>query len=300
MHDGLLIMEGEKRLRGKVLRNEPLSRHTSMGIGGTADFYCRPEDEGDVRSFLSFAREEDIPLKVIGNGTNILFRDGGFRGMVMETPFRNKTIRDRFVTAGAAVPLATLIAATVQKGLGGLESLSGIPGTVGGAVMTNAGTFAGETSQSFVSLRALDMEGNLVEFKRADIQFAYRENTLPQSLLIEEVSFQLIPKGRPECEAIVRDLLRRRKETQPTQVKNVGCIFKNPAGDHAGRLIDQLGLKGTWSGKAEISRVHGNFIVNHRGATSRDVLELIQLIQERVLEERGISLELEIEIVGED
>ncbi len=293
-------MELEKRIQGKVLRDEPLSKHTSFGIGGVANYYCKPKDEGDVRTLLSFVRETRIGLKILGNGTNILFQDDGFRGMVMENPFRHWSIEEDVVTAGAATPLAILISATVQRGLGGLEPLSGIPGSVGGALITNAGTVAGEISQPFLSLRAFDLDGNPVELKGEEVQFVYRKSTLPKPLLIKEVSFQLTPKDPGESEAIVRDLLRRRKETQPTQVKNVGCIFKNPNGDHAGKIIDELGLKGFRCGNAEISRVHGNFIVNRRGATAKDVVELIQLIRDRVLQERGISLELEIEIVGID
>jgi UDP-N-acetylmuramate dehydrogenase len=178
--------------------------------------------------------------------------------------------------------------------------MSGIPGTVGGAIVTNAGTVAGDASQSFLSLCALDLDGNPITLERGDVQFAYRRATFTKPLLIVDVAFELVRRDPKECEAIVQDLLRRRKETQPTQAKNVGCVFKNPNGKPAGMIIDEMGLKGTRCGNAEISRVHGNFIVNHRGATAHDVMELVQLVQDRVQQEQGIQLELEIEVVGEE
>jgi UDP-N-acetylmuramate dehydrogenase len=289
-----------KKIRGTLLRDEPLSKHSSFGIGGNADLFCKPVDEEDVRRILAFIRENEMNLKVIGNGTNILFRDGGYRGMVLEIPFRHWSIQKDVVTAGSATPLAALITRTVQQGFGGLEPMSGIPGTVGGAVVTNAGTVAGDASQSFLSLCALDLDGNPITLERGDVQFAYRRATFPKPLLIVDVAFELVRRDPKECEAIVQDLLRRRKETQPTQAKNVGCVFKNPNGKPAGMIIDEMGLKGTRCGNAEISRVHGNFIVNHRGATAHDVMELVQLVQDRVQQEQGIQLELEIEVVGEE
>lgn len=290
-------MDLEKMIRGKIFRDEHLSKHSSFGIGGKADYFALPYDLEDVKTLFSFARESKIGLKVIGNGTNILFRDEGFRGMVMELPFRHWTTHGDRVTAGAATPLTILIMRTIRQGLAGLEPLSGIPGTVGGSIITNAGTVAGDASGVFHSLRGFDTDGNPVELKREEVEFSYRKSSIPKSLLILEVSYLLHRRDPHECEIIVRDLLRRRKETQPTQVKNVGCIFKNPNGFYAGKLIDEVGLKGTRVGNAEVSLIHGNFILNQKGATSREVLELIQLIQERVKKERGIQLELEIEIV---
>jgi UDP-N-acetylmuramate dehydrogenase len=291
------ILQGA--LRGEVLADEPLADHTTWRIGGPADLFIRPADPADLVQALRMLRDHRTPWLVLGGGSNLLVRDGGFRGAVLHLGrFNQVAFQDAgLVTAGAGLELMSLIRLAVQRGLGGLESLAGIPGTVGGSVAMNAGA-AGTEIGSFVQSMLLAGADGCEEWPAVRLEFGYRRCTLPADRLIIEARLQL-PKADPS--ALEREIDRRlhhRREAQGVAGPNAGSVFKNPPGESAWQLIDRAGLRGETIGKARVSEQHSNFIVNLGGATAEDVLTLIGRIQEQVEEKTGIRLETEVRIMG--
>lgn len=288
----------EAELKGRVLRDEPLSKHTSFGIGGPADLFVFPGDLEDLREVLKFCNSERSPLFIMGNGTDLLVRDGRLRGIVisLKDGFRNLKIESDNLACGGGVNLPDLLSLASQSSLGGIEFLAGIPGTVGGAIKRNAGAWGGEISQVVNSVRGMNPSGELIELKREEIGFGYRESHLPEGLIILEVTLRLRRDGGEE---LIRSYLLKREETQPLWERSAGSIFRNPEGNSAGRLIELAGCKGMSIGGAQVSPKHANFIVNLGKATSEDVLALIDKVRGRVKEETGVELELEIEVWGE-
>ncbi len=289
------------RVRGAVRCHEPMARHTSFRIGGPADLAVVPEDGEDLKAALQFARESGLPVHVLGGGSNTLVRDGGIRGMViLSEKFQELGREGDAVRAGAGVRISRLLAFCSRQGLAGLEFLSGVPGSVGGAVWGNAGAWGGATADRLARVHLVTAEGEDLFLERGAIPFAYRCSGLPAGAVILRATFALEP-GEPA--AIRRRISRwlvQRNASQPVEFRSAGSIFKNPPGDHAGRLVDRAGVKGTRIGGAMISEKHGNFFVNLGGARAADVLALIHLARERVRATAGVELELEIRVVGED
>lgn len=285
-------------VRGTVRLHEPMSRHTSFRIGGPADAYVEPEDLESLQHLMARARRSKIPVFVMG-GTNLLVRDGGIPGIVVRL-VRLAHIQEPeggvlYAEAGAGMPRVLKYA--TQRGLTGLEFAAGIPGTLGGAVVMNAGTRWGEMKDVVRKVRMVTPAGELLDLTSDEAGFDYRRSRLPQGIVVA-AWLGLRPGKKAHIESTVKQWLHRRKETQPVEMPNAGCVFKNPGGEPAGRLIENLGLKGAHKGDAQVSTKHANFIVNRGRATAGDVLELIRMVGKTVEEKAGVTLELEVKIVG--
>lgn len=289
-------MEG---LRGAVSFGASLDAYTSFKIGGPADVLVEPVDVDDVRMLVRQASVRKIPLFVVG-GTNLLIRDGGIRGIVVSLAklraIKEETGAVLYAEGGVGMP--TLIGHAIRRSLAGLEWAAGIPGTVGGCLVMNAGTRLGEMKDSVKAVRLVNMKGEVVNLPAAAIPFEYRRARLPKGIVVG-VWLQLRPGGRSEVEKVVKDYLHYRRDTQPLTMPSAGCVFKNPPNDSAGRLIETAGLKGLRVGDAEVSTKHGNFIVNRGHAKAADVIELIGKVRRVIKQKAGVHLNLELKIVGE-
>jgi len=296
-----LAQELRGRVRGTVLAHEPMARHTSLRIGGPADLFVTPEDTEDLAAVLAFARSTRLPVHVCGGGSNTLVRDGGIRGIVLHlAAFQHLGREGVEVSAGAGVRVSRLLAFCSRGGLGGLEMLSGVPGTVGGAVWGNAGAWGGAVADRLVRLRLLTWEGEDLTLLREAVSFDYRHSWLPRGSVVTEATFGLEPGDPAAIRQRISRWLIQRNAQQPVEFRSAGSIFKNPPSNHAGRLVDLAGLKGTQVGGAKISEKHGNFFVNLGDARAADVLALVGMAQARVKALTGIDLELEVRVVGED
>jgi UDP-N-acetylmuramate dehydrogenase len=280
------------------LLDEPLAPYTWMKIGGPAQFLVRPRSPDELLEVVRYCHEEQIPVRVLGGGSNVLVRDEGVSGAVVQLvdeSFARIAIDGTSVQAGAGALLSQLISQSVKAELAGLETLSGIPGTVGGALRGNAGGRSGDIGQFVDSVTAMSAGGEISTRRGNDLWFGYRESNIDE-LLILEATFSLQPADPQEITRRMRKLWIMKKATQPLSFQSAGCIFKNPRGLSAGSLIEQAGLKGIRVGQAEISDRHANFIVTHPNAKSDDVLRLIDLARSKVSEQFGVDLELEIKI----
>jgi UDP-N-acetylenolpyruvoylglucosamine reductase len=288
---------------GGVLRlDEPMARHTTMRVGGPADGYFEPAGEEELAVMLRFCAERGVPVFVLGRGSNLLVRDGGIRGLVvclMAAAFGKIATDGGQMRCGAGAKLKAIVMEGRRAGLGGIEFLEGIPGSLGGALRMNAGAMGASVFSAVERVRFMNPAGETCERNAAEIPVEYRRCPLFEKNIALEASLRTRPMTREAIDAILEDYSRRRWQSQPA-APSAGCVFKNPAGVAAGRLIDELGLKGTRIGGAAVSEKHGNFIVNEGSATAKDVLALIGKIQERVRLERGIALETEVQVVGEE
>lgn len=287
-------------IRGEVLVEEPLSLHTYFRIGGPADVMVYPADLEELKGLLKVARDEAIPLLILGGGSNVLVLDGGVRGLVinLSRTFLELQATGERIRCGASVRISRLLALAARSGLSGLEGLTGVPGTVGGAIKGNAGTSLGAIVDHLDWIRLVDCLGEERYLMREELGASYRHCALPAGSVIIEACFTLRRGRAAEIRETISTLLAKRNLTQPVEVRSAGCIFKNPPGDFAGRLVDQAGLKGLRRGGAQISEKHGNFIVNLDGATATDVLWLIERARTEVMVKTGVALELEIQVVG--
>ncbi len=288
----------QKVLRGRIAINEPMLRYTSIRIGGPADFLLEPADRDDAIGLLSHLQESSTAYTVIGKGSNMLVSDEGIRGTVVHLePGLNSVAMDGdLVSAGAGIPMARFVDFCVQQGLGGVEMLAGIPGTLGGGVWMNAGAYGGEISTHLVDVEVM-RDGRTARIPKDQAGFTYRHASLGEAVVLG-ARFRLPAGDKSELMRSRRELLIKRNRAQPVNMPNSGSMFKNPPGNHAAKLIDEAGLKGTMRGKAGISTLHANFIVNHGGAKARDVVELLELAHATVMKRTGISMELEIKLVG--
>jgi UDP-N-acetylmuramate dehydrogenase len=297
-------------VRGEVRLNEPMSGHTSFRIGGPADALVMPADRGDLIALLAEVREQDIPYAVLGGGTNLLFRDGGFRGVVIslkqmsaiEIAREYRSLGGSFavVHAEAGAVLARLLNFSVERGLTGLEFSTGIPGTVGGALCMNAGTSQGEFGDIVETVTLLAPSGDLVVQQNDEMRFGYRTANVPPGHIVLDARVILRYGDAEKIKAQVKKIMDQRKALQPWGMPNAGSVFKNPMDEAAGKLIESAGLKGHAVGGAQVSKKHANFIVNTGNAKAADVLALMETIRDKVLEMHRIRLEPEIKIIGED
>jgi UDP-N-acetylmuramate--alanine ligase len=300
----LVIAEKIKEIIGNdgdVRLYEPLSKHTTLRVGGPAQFWVEPRDEKSFAELIRFSRRDNLPLFVIGRGSNLLVRDGGIRGVVVHPAggeFDKIDIHGNEISAGVGAKLKEIAYATRAANLGGLEWMEGVPAAVGGALRMNAGAMGGQTFDHIVSIRYLDREGNLHTKKRDELDVHYRDFPLLKENFAVAATFRATPAPREQIDSRLHKSQEKRRTTQPI-AKSAGCIFKNPDKCPAGKLVDELGLKNSAVGKARVSEVHGNFIVNDGGATATDVLELIDRIKQVAKTKRGIKLETEVQIVGE-
>jgi UDP-N-acetylmuramate--L-alanine ligase/UDP-N-acetylenolpyruvoylglucosamine reductase len=293
---GIVGEEGDVRLY------EPLAKHTTLRVGGPAQFWVEPRTEAAFAELIRFCRRDGLPLFVIGRGSNLLVRDGGIRGVVVHPcggEFDRIEVSGNEISAGVGAKLKQIAYAGKAAGLGGLEWMEGIPGAVGGGLRMNAGAMGSQTFDNVVRVRFLDEEGNAHEATPGEMDVHYRHvTTLERNYAVSAV-FTGRPAAAEEIERKLDASQEKRRTTQPA-AKSAGCIFKNPTTIPAGKLVDELGLKNTRVGNARVSEVHGNFIVNDGGATSTEVLELIAKIKETARSQRGIELETEVQIVGDE
>ncbi len=312
--------------QGVELRlDAPMSRRTTLRLGGPADALAMPDSRAALVAVIKLCVARGLPITVIGGGSNLLVRDGGVRGVVIATRKLRAVRRldragdhdsgdqDRGDQAGennddkvdveveCGLSTGKLLSLATEWELGGLEFLGGVPGSVGGGMRMNAGTYLGEfkdVTKEVVCVRMSD--GELIARDAAECGFGYRRSAIPSDELVVAATLSLGWRARADIEADVRALRQRRHEREPKRVSNSGSTFKNPAGDYAGRLIEACGLKGTRVGGAECSPAHANWLVNTGTATASDLLALIELVRERVQAQHGVTLELEVKIIGED
>jgi UDP-N-acetylmuramate dehydrogenase len=280
--------------------DEPLARHTTWGIGGPADYYLELKNQNELIQLILWARAHGLPVTPLGQGSNVLVGDTGVRGVTFR--LRGEFERWRFdgdvVHAGAGVLLPTLSRAAAERGLTGAEPFCGIPGTVGGALQTNAGTPEGDIGGRVRAATVVDADGVVRVLQRGDMSFSYRRSSLAGATVLS-VDLQLRAGSKNDILAAVDRQLKRRAQRQPLGTRNCGSVFKNPTGDHAARLIEAAGLKGLRVGGAQVSLKHANFIENVAHATAADVRALIDTARRTVQERFGVALELEVWTLGD-
>lgn len=294
--------KGAKSLiEGRVLFDAPMRQFTSMKVGGPADSLFFPKGEDDLKKLVRYARRKNIPFFILGKGTNLVVRDKGVRGWVISLTQGMKKIESEgdVVEAEAGLPLQRLVQWTTQKGLTGLEPFFGIPGTVGGGLAMNAGAWGAELRDVLLSITLMKEDGEVVERPRQRLKFSYRRLSLPPSWIILKGRFQLKKGKKEEIFERVKSYSEMRKRTQPLDYPSAGSIFRNPKEGPAGRWIEDLGLKGFRMGQAMISDKHANFIVNLGKARAQEVIDLMEMVERKIYEEKGISLEREVKVVGE-
>ncbi len=288
-----------------LLTNETMAWHTSFRIGGTADYYVRVCDTNDLSQAMFFAANKGLPVFVMGGGSNILVSDSGIHGLVIENRMQSVSIDCQGrMRANSGVPLASLVRLAGRRGLSGLEWAAGIPGTLGGAIVSNAGAFGHSIGDVLSWAGVLSPDCTEVIHSREEMGFGYRTSyfkrngTRKEQEIILEAELELRPASKETVEADLRECIQRRKQSQPLG-PSAGSIFKNPPGDYAGRLIEAVGLKGYRIGGAQVSPKHANFMVNLGDARATDVAALVEMARVRVIDQFGIWLDLEIEMVGE-
>ena len=286
----------------QILENEPMSRHTTFKVGGPADVLFLPESEEQLIQAIAIAKDAGIPCIVIGNGSNLVVRDGGIRGLVIALGEGMAAIvrSGDTITAWAGASLARVSAFAQASGLAGLEFASGIPGTLGGGCAMNAGAYGGQLSDVLIDARML-LDGAVKTLLVEDMQMGYRTSLpLREGGIVISARFALTPDNPESIAERMRELNARRRDKQPLNRPSAGSTFKRPEGHFAGALIEQSGLKGYRVGGAQVSEKHAGFIVNAGGATAKDILTLIGIVQEEVLARFGVHLETEVRILGED
>ena len=288
-------------IKGKVLFDVPMRQLTSMKVGGPADSVLFPKDADELKKVIRFARRKKIPFLILGKGTNLVVRDKGVRGWVINLAqgMKKTKIDGKVVEAGAGLSLQQLVQFSIQKGLTGLEPFYGIPGTVGGGLAMNAGAWGAELKDVLLSVTLMKEDGEIVERFRSKLRFSYRGLILPPSWIILKGRFQLKKGRKEETFERVKSYSEMRKRKQPLDYPSAGSVFKNPKEGPAGKWIEEAGLKGFRIGQAMVSDRHANFIINLGRAKSEEVIRLMEFIEKKIYEEKGISLEREVKVVGE-
>jgi len=282
------------------VRDEPMSRHTSLHIGGPADLFVRVTTERDLVGAIAVAREHELPVLMLGGGTNMLVSDLGVRGVVLQNDWSETSVDGTTIAAASGTPLASVAAVAARSGIVGLEWMATVPGTVGGAVHGNAGAFGSETKDVLIDAVLMDLNGDTWTDMNADLEFAYRTSKLQKTpIIVVRATFRGAPGDRASAVKRIKEIANERIAKQPLAQPNTGSIFRNPPGDHAGRLIEAAGLKGATIGGAMVSTKHANFIVNVGDASAMDVKNLMERCQRDVRERFDIDLVPEVELVGE-
>ncbi|MFH1239048.1 MAG: UDP-N-acetylmuramate dehydrogenase [bacterium] len=288
-------------MTGNIRTNEPMSKHTSFCIGGEAEIFIEIQKLTQLRKIVKYAKTKDIPLFILGRGTNLLVKDKGIRGIILRLTgdFQTVEFAGEKITAGAAVDLQVLASKSFARGLSGLEFAVGIPGSVGGAVVGNAGAYEEAIGDIIEEVTVMDLNGRTHLINKDKLKFQYRYASIPVKGVVLKTGLKLRGEDKNVIIKKVQSCIEKRKKTQGINFPNAGCIFKNPSGSSAGKLIEEAGLKGYQLGGAQVSVKHANYIVNAGGATSEDVLNLIEEIKRKIKEKFGIFLELEIKVAGE-
>ena len=284
----------------KLRFDEPLGKHTYFGIGGSAAAYFEVSTTDELAYVAQLKKRWNVPVAMIGRGSNLLVNDVGYTGIVVRLvgEFNRLEFNQNRVEVGAGVSLPRLSKMAAVRGLSGVEFALGIPGSVGGALIMNAGAWGSSFGDLVERVQALTDEGEFVNLNRDDAQFSYRHSGLKTYFCVTGATLALTPGDTEEVENLMQDLYKQKTTNQPFAEENAGCMFKNPPGHSAGKLIDECGLKGHRIGGAEVSKIHGNFILNLDDATAHDVLSLVRHIQDHVKRERGVDLEMEVQLLG--
>ena len=295
---GRLLMNLFADLEEIVKENEPLAGYTWFKLGGPARYFVEPRTEEELLKVVRRCHENEIRMYILGRGSNLLVADKGLDAVVVrlsQDSFSRIEFQGGCVRAGAGADLGLLVRESARRGLSGMECLSGIPGTIGGAVKINAGGRFGDIGNVAKSVRLMDSSGYRFERKREDVFFGYRMTNIMAKFIIE-AEFSLIESDPEQIGKMLKEILMLKKNSQPMHSRNAGCVFKNPRALSAGALIDKAGLKGTEVGAVRVSRTHANFIIAEEGARSEDVLKLIEIVRQKVRERFDVELELELEI----
>ncbi|CUX25953.1 UDP-N-acetylmuramate dehydrogenase [Clostridium sp. C105KSO13] len=298
LYEELCNILGEK----KVIADEPMSRHTTFQVGGSADYFVMPENPEEIKELIIFLRREDIPYYILGNGSNLLVGDKGYRGVIIylyKNLNRVRTQGNR-IYAQAGALLSKIAAEALDKSLAGFEFASGIPGTMGGAVMMNAGAYGGAMSHVLESATILTQEGEMKTLSMDELELGYRTSIIAKNdYLVLEAVIGLKPGNVEEIRALMEELKERRRTKQPLEYPSAGSTFKRPEGYFAGKLIDDAGLRGFRVGNAQVSTKHCGFVINLGGATAKEVVELINQVIDRVEAASGVRLDPEVKRIGE-
>lgn len=285
----------------QILLDVPMKEYTSMRVGGKARMLLLPSDTWQIKKILKYMRKNSVPYFVIGNGTNLIVRDSGYDGAIIKLSdnFSSVTVNDNVIKAEAGAAIASVARLACNNSLSGLEFAAGIPGTVGGAAVMNAGAYDGEMKDVVVETTCLDKNADEVRLSSDEHNFGYRTSRMQEeNLLVLEVKMNLRQGNIDEIKNKMNELNRRRREKQPLEFPSAGSIFKRPAGYYAGKLIEDAGLRGYKIGGAQVSEKHCGFIVNTGTATAADVIELIEFVKKRVFETSGVMLQQEVKILG--
>ena len=284
----------------EVRINEPMMKHTSFRAGGAAEWFAVPEQAEELKAVLAACKKADTPWYVIGNGSNLLVSDKGFPGVIISTAkFDRLEVDGTEITVGAGVMLSKLANTAYRAGLTGLEFAAGIPGTVGGACVMNAGAYGSEMKNVLKSVTVLTAEGNVETLPAEELELGYRTSVIPKmGYLVLEAVVSLTEGNMEEIKAVMDDLAFRRKDKQPLEFPSAGSTFKRPEGYFAGKLIEDCGLKGFSVGGAQVSEKHAGFVINKGGATASDIYNLCKKVEKKVQAEFGVSLEMEVKLLG--
>ena len=286
----------------KVSYSEMMSRHTTFSAGGPAAAYVEVSDADELVKLVSLCHENDIPYFVLGNGSNVLFTDKGYRGLVIHVgrEMSDITVSGNRITAEAGAMLSKVSSTAQEAGLSGLEFAAGIPGSVGGGLYMNAGAYGGEMKDVVVYADVCDKCGNVIRLTKDELKLAYRSSIIEEEgYVVLSVCMELVPDDKEMILARMQDYNTRRKTKQPLAYKSAGSTFKRPEGHFAGALIEQCGLKGYACGSAEVSELHAGFVINKNDASAQDILNVIKHVQDTVFKETGVMLEPEVQIIGE-
>lgn len=298
----------ESRIKDKInsivksaIYDEPMSAHTTLRVGGNADCYISVASETEIRDIFSLCKEEQIDYFIVGNGSNLLFSDNGFRGIIVEIgrDFSGIRLDNNIITVKAGTLLSRVSRFALENELTGLEFASGIPGTVGGAIIMNAGAYGGEMCQVVQSVKLMNHDGEIITLNNQEMEFGYRySKAKAEGMIVIESVLELTMGDKEKIESRMNELAASRREKQPLEYPSAGSTFKRPEGYFAGKLISDCNLKGFTVGGAQVSEKHAGFVINIGGASADDVYDLIQQVEETVLRETGVQLEPEVIMVG--
>lgn len=283
--------------------NESMKGHTTFRIGGPADFYVTPKNEEQLAAVIRLCRQQNMDYYLLGNGSNLLVSDSGYRGVIIsmgDDAWKTCEIQDNLVTAGAGILLSRLARRITESSLTGFEFAAGIPGTLGGALVMNAGAYGSEMKDILVSAKVMEPSGDIMNLSAGELELGYRHSCIPrQGYVVLEGVFRLEPGDQKEISAKIEELSVQRKTKQPLEYPSAGSTFKRPEGYFAGKLIEDAGLRGFQTGGAQISEKHCGFVVNRGQATARDVLNLCREVKQQVEEKFGVVLEMEVKTLGQ-
>ncbi len=298
-----LIIQLQKVLGPKQVRvQEPMCRHTTFRVGGPADCYVEPESQEELSAVMGLCRQMQVPFYILGNGSNLLVGDGGYRGVMIALgrPWGSIAVEGSQIRAGAGALLSAVAKAALGESLSGLEFAAGIPGTVGGAVVMNAGAYGSQMSEVLIQARVMDRDGKVCVLPAEELELGYRTSCiLRRGYVVLEALFQLCPGDQQDIAARMEELALQRRSKQPLEYPSAGSTFKRPEGYFAGKLIQDAGLRGFCAGGAQVSEKHCGFVINRGNATAADVMEVCRTVQQEVRRQFGVMLEMEVKTLGE-